>query len=155
MKTGTKILTTVAVAALIGGGVFAYKTYANEGRPGRQMLAQRLQELGVTQDQKDQVRAILQSHRPSAEPVIRQFVTERRALRDLMHAKNVDENAIRKQVAKLADVGADLAVERAKVAHELRGVLTPAQIEKLNDMKEDIDGRIDAFLDRASKRVAQ
>lgn len=150
-------MTTLAVVAVIGGGAAAYKAHAarDERRPGRLFLGERLAELGVTDEQKAEVKAILHKHQPTAEPLVKQFVAERRTLRDLIHAETVNEKAIRDQAAKVAAVGADLAVERARVAHEIRAVLTPEQIEKLKEMRVDIDTRIDRHLDRIAKRIAE
>lgn len=158
MKPATKILTTFTVTTLIIGGALAYKAHGAGGPPfprGHGLWAERLAELGVTEEQKARVREILRKHQPTAQPLIRQFVQERRALRDLIHASPVDEAAIRKQTATVADIGADLAVLRAQVAADLRGVLTPEQVEQLHELKEDIDARIDSFLDRISRRVAE
>jgi Spy/CpxP family protein refolding chaperone len=150
MKTATKILSIVAVAGVLGAGAMAFPR--GHDRP---FLAARLAELGVTDEQKAEVKAILRKHQPTAEPLLKQFVAERRTLRDLIHAETVNERAIRKQAAKVAAVGADLAVERARVAHEIRGVLTPEQIEKLKELRVDIDERIDKRLDRIAKRIAE
>ena len=72
-----------------------------------------------------------------------------------MHAETVDETAIRAQVQKLAKIGADLAVERAHVAHDIRVLLTPDQIRKLGEMHEDVNARLDQFIDRVAKRIAE
>jgi Spy/CpxP family protein refolding chaperone len=157
MKHGTKILTTLAVAVVIGSGAVAYKAHAarDERGHGRRFFCERFTELGVTNEQKAEVKAILHKHQPTAEPLLKRFVTERRTLRDLIHAGAVDEKAIRDQAAKVAAVGADLAVERAHVAHEIRAVLAPEQIDKLKDMRVDIDARIGRGLDRIAKRIAE
>jgi protein CpxP len=88
--------------------------------------------------------------------LIKQVVTERRALRDTIRAeKTIDEAAIRAQAAKVASLEADLAVQRAHVAHEIRAVLTPGQLQKLKDMQTDADARIDGFLHRIANRIAE
>ncbi len=107
---------------------------------------EKLTALGVTDQQREQIKGILQQHRDEVKPMVNSFVSERRALRDLIRADTVDETAIRAQVAKVAKVGADLAVERAKIGHEIRGVLTPEQIQKLKDQQVDLDRRIDHLL---------
>jgi protein CpxP len=81
-------------------------------------------------------------------------VTERRALRDTIHAETIDETAIRAQAAKVASLEADLAVQRAHVSHDIRAVLTPDQLEKLKEMQIDVDARIDGFLHRVANRIA-
>lgn len=138
-----KVLTSIAVA-----GLFALSANAQP------FLAERLAQLGVTDAQKDQIHAILRKHQPVTEPMIRKLVAERRVLREMIHAETVDEKAIRRQVARVAEVAGDLAVERARVAHEIRPVLTDEQLARLAEMGDDVDARIDAFIDRIAKRIA-
>jgi len=111
--------------------------------------------LGLTDDQKAQVKTVLQQYRPTAGPLIQQLVTERRALRDLIHAQTIDESAIRAQAAKVASVQADLAVVHAHVSHDIRALLTPEQVQKLQDMQVNVDDRIDRFLQRVAKRAGE
>lgn len=158
MRTHTKALIAAGVvAALTVGGFFAFLAHAdtNEGGPAKGRFAQKLAQLGVTDDQKTQVKAILRNHQPTAGPLIKQVVTERRALRDAIRAETIDEAAIRAQAAKVASLEADLAVQRAHVAHEIRAVLTPGQWQKLKDMQIDVDARVDGFLQRIANRIAE
>ncbi len=158
MRTYNKMMIGLAAAtAMTVAGFFAYVAHgAPVERPARRAFwAQRLASLGITDAQKAQIKDILRKNQPTVQPLVKEFVADRRALRDLIHAETVDEGAIRAQVAKLAKVGADVAVARAHVAHDIRGVLTPEQIKQLSEMKEDVDVRIDHFLARVAKRVAE
>jgi Spy/CpxP family protein refolding chaperone len=76
-------------------------------------------------------------------------------LRDTIRAATIDETAIRAQSAKVASLESDLAVQRAYVAHDIRAVLTPEQLQKLKDMQIDVDARIDGFLQRVANRIAE
>jgi periplasmic protein CpxP/Spy len=157
MKTHTKTLIAAGVvAAVTVGGFFAFLAHAstNEVTSTKGRFMQRLAQVGVTDAQKAQVKAILRSYQPTAGPLIQQVVTERRALREQIRAQTIDEAAIRAQAAKVASLEADLAVERAHVAHDIRAVLTPEQIQKLKDMQIDADARIDGFLQRIANRIA-
>jgi Spy/CpxP family protein refolding chaperone len=158
MRTHTKALIAAGtVAVLTVGGFFAFLAHAdtNEIGPAKGRFAHKLAQLGVTDDQKAQVKAILRKYQPTAGPLIKQVVTERRALRDTIRAEIVDETAVRAQAAKVASLEADLAVQRAHVAHEIRGVLTPGQLQKLKDTQTDVDARIDGFLHRIANRIAE
>ena len=158
MKTYNKMLIGLAaVTAITVAGFFAYVAHAEQTDqpPPFGRLAKRWAQLGVTDAQKTQVKEILRKYQPTVQPMVKQFVAERRALRDLIHAQNVNESAIRAEAAKVAKVGADLAVARAHVAHDIRGVLTPEQIKQLGDMKTDVDARIDHILDHVAKRIAE
>lgn len=65
------------------------------------------------------------------------------------------KGVIRAQSAKVASLEANLAVQRAHVAQDLRWVLTPDQIEKLKKMQVDVDAHIDQGLARVAKRIAE
>ena len=154
MKTSIKWLTGAAVIAVLTlGGLAVTRAQTGALAPGRERgaLLKKLAALGVTDDQRTAIKAILQKHRPELAPLAKQFVTERRALRDAIQADPVDEKAIRAKVATVAQVGADLAVARARVGHEVRGVLTPGQLQKLHDLRAATDSRVDDLLDRVAK----
>lgn len=154
MKRQTKLMAALAAVTLIvtGGAALAARTAAAAPAGG---FAGKLAELGITEDQKTQAKAILKEHQATLEPLVRSFATERRALGSLTHADTVNEAAIRAQVQKLAAIGADLAVERARVASAIRVLLTPDQLQKLGTMHEDVNTRIDQFIDRVAKKIAE
>jgi len=157
MKTHTKALIGAGIiAAATVGGFFAFLAQADTSEIGTTngRFAQRLAKLGVTDAQKAQLKTILRSYQPTVGPLVKEVVTERRALRDTIRAQTVDETAIRAQAAKVASLEADLAVQRAHVAHDIRAVLTPEQLHKLKDMQIDADARFDGFLQRIANRLA-
>ena len=156
MRTRTLILTGLGIITLTGFAFLARaETNIHSDKPLFPRLAERLAMLGVTDQQKTDAKAILRQHLPEVEPLVKQLVTERRSLRDSIRAETVDETAIRAQSAKVAAVEADLAVQRAHIAHDLRAVLTPAQIDKLHDMQVDVDAKIDTALGRIAKRISE
>jgi protein CpxP len=157
MTTRTKIFTTLAVATVValGGGAYVAQATTDEAGAVMPRLAEKLATLGVTDEQKAEVKAILRKHQPAVEPLIKQVVAERRTLRDTIRAETIDEAGIRAQAAKVASLEADLAVQRAHVAHEIRAVLTPEQLEKLKETQVDVDARIDHVLHRIAKRIAE
>jgi Spy/CpxP family protein refolding chaperone len=158
MKTHTKALIAAgAVAAATVGGFFTFLAHAdttNDVGFAKGRFALRLKQLEVTADQKAEVKTILRKYQPTVGPLIKQVVTERRALRDIIRAETIDETAIRAQAAKVASLEADLAVQRAHVSHDIRAVLTPDQLQKLKDMQVNVDARIDGFLHRVANRIA-
>ncbi len=171
MKTSTKAL--IAAGAVTVGGFLACLARAetfpylangstNQTTGARQSCmnhggahTNQWAALGITDEQKAQVKAVLQQYQPTAGPLIKQLVTERRALRDLIHAATIDESAIRAQAAKVASLQADLDVQRAHVSHDIRALLTPEQLQKLQDRQVNVDDRIDHFLQRVAKRIAE
>jgi periplasmic protein CpxP/Spy len=161
MKAHTKALIGAGVvAALTVGGFFAFLAHAGTNEvansifEGQHRFGRRLAELGVTDAQKAQVKSILRGYQPTVGPLVKEVVTERRVLRDTIRAQTIDETAIRTEAAKVASLEADLAVERAHVAHDIRAVLTPEQIQKLKDMQMDADARFDGLLQHVANRIA-
>jgi protein CpxP len=118
-------------------------------------MLERLAELGLTDEQKAQAKEILRQHQPTIQPLVKQSVAERRALREVIRAEPVNETAIRAQSAKVAAIEADLAVARAHVVKDLRAVLTDEQIDKLKDMQAEFYERVDRIMEHVSRRIAE
>jgi protein CpxP len=157
MKTHTKaLIATGIIAAATVGGFFAFLAHADTNEVGTTngRFGRRLAQPGATDAQKAQVKAILRSYQPTVGPLVKEVVTERRALRDAIRAQTVDEAAIRAQAAKVASLEADLAVQRAHIAHDIRAVLTPEQLQELKQMQIDADTRFDGLLQRIANRLA-
>lgn len=102
--------------------------------------------LGLTDTQVQQIRDIFKANRAQVQPLVQSLMTEKRTERALIQAATVDEPAIRAQAAKVAAVEADLAVEHARIANQVRGVLTADQIQKVQDFQSRMDGRIGGFM---------
>ncbi len=117
-------------------------------RPFAKMAAR----LGLSEQQKKQVREIFKKGWVANEPTMSKLITERRNLRALIQADKMDEAAIRAQVAKVAAVEGDLAVERARVAGQIRAILTPAQVEKFKALQMEREKRFDKFRERIKER---
>ena len=120
--------------------------------PAHGRFLERLASLGITEDQRDKIRAILREAQPKAQPLVKQFVMEKRAMRSLV-LKGASETEIRAQAAKVAAVGTDLAVLKAQVAPQIRAVLTPEQQKKVEAMIEEFDGRVDTIVDRVGQHL--
>lgn len=161
MKTRTKLITSLALAAslTLGSVAYAKKTPASifeDGAAFRTELLAKVASLGISDAQRGKIRSVLHSHQPKMEPMVRQMVSKRRELRDLIRGDGrVDETAIRAQCAKIAKLEADLAVERAFIVREAKGTLKPEQIETLKGMRSDVDARVDHVLDQVAKRISE
>ena len=158
MTRNTGILTMaagIAAASTIGFFALQAQAAATDLHPVRGRIAEKLAQLGVTDDQKAEIKSILRNYQPTVGPMVRQLVDARRALRTAIRGETVDESAIRAQSAKAASLEADLAVQRAHIAHDVRALLTPDQLAKLRSMQVDLDARIDALLSRVAKRIAE
>jgi protein CpxP len=152
-----KILLCAGAVALTGIVGIAWASGANDPagpHPFRQLLLGKIGGLGVSDSQKQQIHAVLREFRPALQPLVAQYVQERRALRKAIHTAPVNEQAIRAQAARVAQIEADLDVKRAYLSERIRAVLTPQQIEKLKDLAGAADAQIDAMLDRINERIA-
>lgn len=156
MKTALRTVVAVAaVAAAMGlAPVKASAFMGDDGIPSAGRHFKRIAaELGLTSQQKQEIKAVFKKNRPDVEPRRQQLMTERRTLRSLVQADTIDEAAIRAQSAKVAAIEADLAVERAHVAQEVRAILTPEQVKKFRELQAKRDSRMDEFRSRAAKRI--
>lgn len=158
MKTEFKILAAIAavVATVSFAPVTASAIMGEDGAPpaGRH-FKKMASELGLSIQQKQEVKEIFSKNRPQAEPLMKLLKTERRALRELIQADVIDEAAIRAQSSKVAAVEADLAVQRAHVAQQVRAILTPEQVQKFKAIQAKRNSRMDEMPSRGSKRFKQ
>ncbi|MDD5284745.1 MAG: Spy/CpxP family protein refolding chaperone [Desulfuromonadaceae bacterium] len=92
--------------------------------------------LGLTDAQKAEAKAIFQGNKDVVKPIMTSLQAERKNLQSLIHADSIDEAAIRAESAKIAEIQADLNVNRAKSAAEFRAILTPAQLAILKTLQQ-------------------
>jgi len=151
MKTSAAVLSIVSLLII---GPIAIRA-GDAPRPSHAFLAEKLAELGVTDDQRRQIHTILRNHLSTTQPLLKQLVEERRKLRQAVRADELNDTAIRAQAARVATIEADLAVERAHIVHDIKPVLTPAQLEKVATAQADSDERFDSFLLQFAKHTAE
>ncbi|PZR75382.1 MAG: hypothetical protein DLM73_05575 [Chthoniobacterales bacterium] len=145
----------VALTGLVGIGWAFGATDSIRPHPFRHFLFGKIAELGVSDSQRQQIRAVLRESRPTLQPLVAQHVRERRALRKTIHTVPVNEAAIRAQAARVAQVEADLNVRRAFISERIRAVLTPEQVEKLKQLAAGFDARVDDILARINDKIAE
>ena len=108
------------------------------GPPDPEMMLERMTEqLGLSDQQSDQLEALFTAHRKAMRSVHEAMRTAREALNAQIHAETIDEAAIRKAAGVMAVLEADQAVNRAKLFQEIRGILTPEQFQKLEQIREE------------------
>ena len=121
--------------------------WKGHGHPGYRVA----KALGLSDEQKEQVKAIFRKHRDETAPLRKEMVSGRRELRNLIQSDKPDEAAIREQVKKIAATSGNLAVRRATIFQEVRAVLTPEQIRKFRALQEKRDRRIDGMMNRGQE----
>lgn len=121
-------------------------TFAGTPGPGLRGGHYKMMEaLGLSEEQRQQVKEIFKENQPRIHPLIKQLLVEKRALRDLLQSDSVNEEAIRLQAKNVATVQADIAVQRAQIYKAVQGVLNHEQIKKFKELQEERDQRLDEF----------
>lgn len=108
-------------------------------------------ELNITAEQREKIQAIVKSHKAEIAAVAQPIVEKRRALREAVSVKNPDEKAIRAASDELGKAIGNAAVLGSKVKAEVRAVLTPEQMQKIESFRKQHDQSVDQFLDELGK----
>lgn len=93
-----------------------------------------LSRLDLTDEQKAQVHTIFDAHRANLDNLRDRMQQARRDLHAAVHADTLDATAIRDAAALLGRAEGDIAVERAGMLQEMKGVLTAEQWTELREM---------------------
>jgi len=97
--------------------------------------------LDLNDDQKAQVKTIVDSHQAEFKAVGAKVGVAREALRTLLEADTLDESAVRAKSVEVANAEADAAILGAKVRAQTMQVLTAEQLAKLKEQRAERDGR--------------
>jgi protein CpxP len=125
------VLATVAVLLAVPALVIA----AADAGPGHHhRLGVIAQELNLTQDQKDKIKAIIASHKDQLLAGMTQVKQSHQQLFDAVHGDKFDEGAIRAASQGLAAAQTEMHVLRGQIVSEVRSVLTPEQQAKAKDL---------------------
>ena len=117
------------------GGQQAHK-HKHKGERGAHYFNRMAKELGLTEQQKTQAKALKESLRSENKEFFEGMVTEKRKLRSLVHSGTADEAAVRAQAAKVAAAEAELAVKKAQGAKQFLALLTPEQVNKYHALQD-------------------
>jgi Spy/CpxP family protein refolding chaperone len=101
-----------------------------------------LRELGLTDAQHEQVKAIMESHRDDQKAIGDRMQTARKALHDAIAADAFDETAIRAAATQVGTVEGDAAVLQAKIHGEVIAILTPEQLKKAKELRAEMENRM-------------
>jgi len=120
------------------------------GSIGRLLLLR--SELGVTAEQREQIRGIVAGHRPKMVEVAQGMLKQWRALGDAVLAEKIDEKAIRAAAAEFGETLGDAAVVRAKLFREARGVLSNEQIGAVKEFRTEQLKSVETMLKEVAAR---
>ena len=154
----TKIFILALAAAAIAGGLTTTKTFAADQQASgsmREKIRQRVAEkLGLTEDQKSQIKAIYEGEKDVLKPLLTQLHQARVGLRAAIRAGDANEAAVRAESAKVAVAEADLAVERMKLSGKINPILNDEQRHKIGEMEQQVDDFMDKAIAHLSEAAA-
>jgi Spy/CpxP family protein refolding chaperone len=107
-------------------------------------------ELGVTAEQRAQIRATVLEHAPDLVETAQGLVQEWRTLGDAVLAEEIDEKAIRNAADEFGVTIGDAAIARAKLVRQLRGVLNDEQVVAIGAFRAEQLRSVDRLLERAA-----
>jgi protein CpxP len=138
MKPMKSILTAIGVAGLAAGMAFAQAPQGAPaaGHPHRMEARHAMRRkmmigyLGLTDQQQTQAKAIFSSAHESAQPLRQQLKEVRTELRAAIQAGQ----PVNDLAANQGKLRGQLVAIRANAAEQFRGLLTPAQLQKLQEL---------------------
>lgn len=146
-----RVLIAASIVAAVAGGTIALAQAPPPGGPGVHGPGRGgrggpgadfgLRGVDLTDAQRDQVRAIHESHRSEFDAARTKLREAHRAFAEATGAATIDEAAIRARSAEVAAAMADEAILRAKVRAEVFAILTPEQQQKANEMRSSMQQR--------------
>jgi Spy/CpxP family protein refolding chaperone len=106
-------------------------------------------ELGVTPEQREQIKTVLQSHKEEIVTVAREVREQHKQVRRAEKSEPLNEAAIRQAATNMAQSLGDAAVLHAKIRREVMAKLTPEQVKKIETFRRGVDGSVDKALAQA------
>jgi protein CpxP len=101
-----------------------------------------LRGLDLTDAQREQVKAIMESHRDEQKAIGARMQAARKALHEAIAADAFDETAVRAKAAEIGAVEADAAVLQARIKGEISAILTPEQLKKAKELRGEMENRM-------------
>ena len=135
---------TAAVGMVMGLGTAALaQPHGDAGGAHRGMRGgfHGLRQLGLSDEQRQEVRRIMELHKAERQAIGERLRQARRAQSEAVMAVPVDESAVRARSAELAKTESDAAVLRARMHAEVYNVLTPEQQEKAKALRAEREAR--------------
>jgi protein CpxP len=134
--------TTVQLAARNSQGGGQDPAVQGGGRGPGGMFGLPLRELDLTDAQREQVKAIMASHRDEQKAAGDKMMAARKALHEAIAAETFNEAAIRAAAGEVGAAEADAAVLQAKIHGEVFAILTPEQVKKAKELRSEMENRM-------------
>jgi len=143
---------TLSIALLIGlMAPAAFASGAFRGARRGAMLERAMERLDLSSEQRARVETVLAEHRGELRQELEAVIASREAQYAAIHGEAFDEAKIRAAAASLGAAQADLAVTRARIANQVRTVLSAEQRARLDDMLETVRALSGRLRDRRER----
>lgn len=149
------LLVSVVSVAVIGflGVSYAHRDFSTPMGPGHMYRLNLLsEELGLTDDQRAAFKELIRSHRGEMQPPVKAVIAKKRALEELVLGENPDPAAIRQASADLGNAIAEAAALGASLAQKGKAILTPEQLARLREMRQNRQKAFDKSLQKWLER---
>lgn len=161
---------TVAILSIVLVAMGAMFVFAQDGagqKDGKRGFGKRgghhrgghgmmLRGLDLTDEQKTQVKTIMQSSRESSKSLREQMKANRQKLQTLSDSGNFDQAQVQALADEQGKLTAQMIVEKEKVKSQISAILTPEQKAKAAEMKAQFkQKREERKQKRAEKRAAK
>jgi periplasmic protein CpxP/Spy len=149
-----KIGKSLALSALLLAGLLA-SSHA-EAQPGPGFQGGRLFEtLQLTNEQKAAIDGLFAANQDNARSLHQRLQEQRQLLRNAAQAQPFDEAAVRFQAQELANLQAEMIVQRIAVMNQISSVLTADQKAKLRDLREQRKAQFQEWRERHRPQAGQ
>ncbi len=109
-------------------------------------------ETPLSDEQKQKARAVMESHRSEIQAQIEKGRDARRSMLGLVKTSGPDDTAVREAADKIGNAARDRALLFAKVAREIRPLLTPEQLKRIETARTEIESEVDAAIAASAKQ---
>ncbi len=107
-----------------------------------------IKELGLSDQQKAQAKALFKSNREANKPLFVNLITAKHKLETLVASGTTDPATIQAQAAAVVTAETNLAVQRAQNTKQFLALLTPDQMAKYNAIQAKREAKFQAFVSR-------
>lgn len=104
------------------------------------------EELGLTDDQRAALKDLVRNHRQEIKPLVNAVIAKKRALQELALGENPDPEAIRQASTDLGNAIAEAAVLGSSLAQKAKSILTPGQVTRFREMRQNREKAFDESL---------
>jgi Spy/CpxP family protein refolding chaperone len=104
------------------------------------------EELGLTEVQRAALKDLITDHRNEIKLLVKTLIAKKRALQELALGENPDPAAIRQASTDLGNAIAEAAVLGSSLAQKAKSILTPEQLTRLREMRQNREKAFDESL---------